>query len=412
MLEPFNQFLSLKGRVQSKYLPFYLRWVTDCYRFLDIPLSQFITNEQKSQFLKQLGKSHEDWQVNQADHALRLYGYFLSRTLPDENRRFSATTINDWKAIEEKTIEAIRLRHRSYSTEKTYITWLRQFQGFVKNKNPNDLDGKALQDFLSYLAVEKKVSSSTQNQALNAIVFVYRHVLDNDIEDEIISVRARQQRRLPVVLTFKEVNNVFDEMSGLQRLMAMLIYGCGFRLQECLALRIKDVDIEQGIVIVRSGKGDKDRRTILPESLKDELVHHISSVRELYEQDRKDKASGVYLPGALGKKYPNAGKEWGWFWLFPSRVVSIDPRTRIVRRHHTHPAALQRAFKNAVIKAGITKQASIHTLRHSFATHLLESGYDIRTIQELLGHTSIQTTMIYTHVATKNILGVRSPLDK
>ncbi len=225
MIEPFKQFLSLKGGVQSKYLPFYLRWVTDCYLFLDIPLSQFITNEQKSQFLKQLGKSHEDWQVNQADHALRLYGYFLSRTSPDENGRPSATMINDWKAIEGKTIEAIRLRHRSYSTEKTYVTWLRQFQGFIKNKNPNDLDGKALQDFLSYLAVEKKVSSSTQNQALNAIVFLYRHVLDRDIEDEINSVRARQRRRLPVVLTVKEVNNVFDEMSGLQRLMAMLIYG-------------------------------------------------------------------------------------------------------------------------------------------------------------------------------------------
>src|SRR5574340_772980 len=207
MLEPFKQFLSLKGRVQSKYLPFYLRWVTDCYRVLDIPLSQFITNEQKTQFLKQLSKSHEDWQVNQADHALRLYGYFLSRTSPDENGHSSAIMIKDWKAIEAKTIEAIRLRHRSYITEKTYVTWLRQFQSFVKNKNLNDLDGNALQDFLSYLAVEKKVSSSTQNQALNAIVFVYRHVLDKDIEDKINSVRARQRRRLPVVLTLKEVNN-------------------------------------------------------------------------------------------------------------------------------------------------------------------------------------------------------------
>ena len=412
MLEPFKQFLSLKGRVQSKYLPFYLRWVTDCYRFLEIPLSQFITNDQKSQFLKQLGKSHEDWQVNQADHALRLYSYFLSRTSPDENGRSSATMINDWKAIKEKTIEAIRLRHRAYSTEKTYTTWLRQFQGFVKNKNPNELDGKALQDFLSYLAVEKKVSSSTQNQALNAIVFVYRHVLDKDIEDEIISVRARQRRRLPVVLTLKEVNNIFDEMSGLQRLMAMLIYGCGLRLQECLDLRIKDVDIEQGIMIVRSGKGDKDRRTILPESLKNELVHHISSVRGLYEQDRKDKASGVYLPGALERKYPNAGKEWRWQYVFPSMKLSVNPRSGRVGRHHISDNPIQEAVKNALRKAEIPKHASVHTLRHSFATHLLESGYDIRTIQELLGHTSIQTTMIYTHVATKNILGVRSPLDK
>jgi integron integrase len=412
MLEPFKNFLSLKGKVNDKYIPFYLKWVTEGYRFLDIPLTQPITNEQKSQFLKRLSKNHEDWQVNQADNALRLYGYFLSSQQSDKSDGIQETLINDWKAVEEKTIEAIRLRHRSYSTEKTYIAWLRQFQGFVKSKELKNLDGKDIQDFLSYLAVERKVSASTQNQALNAIVFVYRHVLEKDIEDQINSVRARQKRRLPVVLTIKEVNNIFDEMSGLYCLMVKLIYGCGLRLQECLSLRIKDVDIEQGIVIVRSGKGDKDRRTVLPESLKDDLLHHISSVRDIYEQDRRDNTNGVYLPGALEKKYPNAGKEWGWFWLFPAKDLSIDPRSRIVRRHHLHPASLQRAFKDAVIKAGITKQASIHTLRHSFATHLLESGYDIRTIQALLGHRNLQTTMIYTHVATKNILGVRSPLDK
>jgi integron integrase len=412
MLEPFKNFLSLKDKVNDKYIPFYLKWVTEGYRFLDIPLTQPITNEQKSQFLKRLSKNHEDWQVNQADNALRLYGYFLSSQQSDKSDGIQETLINDWKAVEEKTIEAIRLRHRSYSTEKTYIAWLRQFQGFVKSKELKNLDGKDIQDFLSYLAVERKVSASTQNQALNAIVFVYRHVLEKDIEDQINSVRARQKRRLPVVLTIKEVNNIFDEMSGLYCLMVKLIYGCGLRLQECLSLRIKDVDIEQGIVIVRSGKGDKDRRTVLPESLKDDLLHHISSVRDIYEQDRRDNTNGVYLPGALDKKYPNAGKEWGWFWLFPAKDLSIDPRSRIVRRHHLHPASLQRAFKDAVIKAGITKQASIHTLRHSFATHLLESGYDIRTIQALLGHRNLQTTMIYTHVATKNILGVRSPLDK
>lgn len=412
MLESFKNFLSSKGKVNDKYIPFYLKWVAEGYRFLDIPLVQSITNEQKSQFLKHLSKNHEDWQVNQADNALRLYGYFLSLENPNKADGIPETLKNDWKAVEEKMIEAIRLRHRSYSTEKTYIAWLRQFQGFVKTKELKDLDGKDIQDFLSYLAVERKVSSSTQNQALNAIVFAYRHVLEKDIEDQINSVRAHQKRRLPVVLTVKEVNNIFDEMSGLHCLMAKLIYGCGLRLQECLSLRIKDVDIEQGIVIVRSGKGDKDRRTVLPESLKDDLLRHISSIREIFEQDRKDNTNGVYLPGALEKKYPNAGKEWGWFWLFPARDLSIDPRSRIIRRHHLHPAALQRAFKEAVIKAGITKQASIHTLRHSFATHLLENGYDIRTIQELLGHRNLQTTMIYTHVATKNILGVRSPLDK
>jgi integron integrase len=194
--------------------------------------------------------------------------------------------------------------------------------------------------------------------------------------------------------------------------MAMLIYGCGLRLHECLVLRIKDIDLEQNTVIVRSGKGDKDRRTLLPQALKDDLIRHIAEVRSLYDQDRKQDLNGVWLPGALDKKYPNAGKEWGWFWLFPSKSLSVDPRSLSVRRHHVHPASLQKAFKVALGKAGIAKQASVHTLRHSFATHLLENGYDIRTIQELLGHRNLQTTMIYTHVASKNILGVRSPLDK
>ncbi|MEW6602051.1 MAG: integron integrase [Nitrospirota bacterium] len=411
MLDSFKQFLSSKERIQDKYLPYYLRWVRECYRFLDLSESNAITNEQKTTFLKHLSKKHEDWQINQADNALRLYGYFLSRTSGNETLGDPATS-GDWKQIEEKTKEAIRLRHRSYSTEKTYITWLRQFSSFVNGRNSRDLDGKALQDFLSYLAVEKKVSPSTQNQALNAIIFVYRHVLDKDIENEINAVRARRKPRLPVVLTVKEVEKAFNEMSGLYLLMAKLIYGCGLRLLECLSLRIKDVDIEQGLVIVRAGKGDKDRRTVLPDSLKDDLVHHITSVRELFEEDRKEGTSGVYLPGALERKYPNAGKEWGWFWMFPAKNLSIDPRTRIVRRHHTHPAALQRAFKNAALKAGLTKQASIHTLRHSFATHLLEHGYDLRTIQELLGHSNLQTTMIYTHVASRNVLRVKSPLDK
>jgi integron integrase len=361
-----------------------------------------------------MAKRHEDWQVKQADTALRLYDYFLSKSVTptfDETSSLSSL-IEKWKPLEEKMRQALRLRHRSLSTEKTYLIWFRSFRGFVGEKQPGELQGRDLQDFLSHLAVERKVSSSTQNQALIAVVFLYRHVLDKNIDGELSAVRARQRRHLPVVLTLKEIEGIFDHLTGTLKLMAMLTYGCGLRLQVCLQLRIKDIDLEQNMVIVRSGKGDKDRRTVLPEVLKDDLIRQLSEIRSIYDKDRKKEINGVWLPGALERKYPNAGKEWGWFWVFPSKSLSIDPISNVVRRHHVHPALLQKAFKEAVGKAGITKQASVHTLRHSFATHLLETGYDIRTIQELLGHQNLQTTMIYTHVAKKNVLGVRSPLHK
>jgi len=411
MLRNYEAFLTSKGTLKTQYIPYYLKWVSDCYVFLNEPLSNRLNSDQKKQFLSDMAKRHEDWQVKQADTALRLYDFFLSKNVTPTMGETSSHN-ETWKLLEEKMRNALRLRHRSLSTEKTYLIWLRSFRSFVGEKQPDQLGGRDLQDFLSHLAVEKKVSSSTQNQALNAIVFLYRYVLDKNIDQELSAVRAKQRRHLPVVLTIKEIHCIFNQLSGISKLMAMVIYGGGLRLQECLQMRIKDIDIEQNILIVRSGKGDKDRRTVLPEALKDDLIKHLSEIRSVYDQDRREGIAGVWLPGALEKKYPNAGKEWGWFWLFPSKSLSIDPRSNIVRRHHVHPASLQKAFKVAVGKAGITKQASVHTLRHSFATHLLETGYDIRTIQELLGHQNLQTTMIYTHVATKNILGVRSPLDK
>lgn len=411
MLETFKQFLGTKERLPEKNIHYYVKWVSDCYRYFDVHVTQSLTNEQCIEFINHLAKNHEDWQVQQADRALRLYGYFLSRYQQSEDGS-GVVEPSDWQKMEESLRVALRLRHRSYSTEKTYLLWLRQFRGFIKDKNLHSLEGKDLQDFLSHLAVEKKVSASTQNQALNAIVFFYRHVLDKDIEDMISAVRAKQKRRLPVVLTLKEVEKIFSCMSGVNLLMSKLIYGCGMRIHECLQLRIKDMDMEQNMVIVRAGKGDKDRRTVLPEAVKSELDNHLNAVKALYEKDRKANLNGVQLPGALEREYPKAGKEWGWFWLFPSQALSIDQQTGIVRRHHVYHDVLQRAFKAAVMRAGITKQASVHTLRHSFATHLLENGYDIRTIQELLGHANLQTTMIYTYIASKNILSVRSPLDK
>jgi len=410
MLRNYEAFLTRKGTVKPQYIPYYLKWISDCYNFLHEPLSNRLGIEQKNLFLSHVAKLYEDWQVKQADTALRLYDYFLSQTISPETGE-AISVREKWQIIEERMRDALRLRHRSLSTEKTYLIWLRSFRTFVAEKQPEQLEGRDLQDFLSHLAVEKKVSPSTQNQALNAIVFLYRNVLDKNIEQELSAVRAKQRRRLPVVLTIKEIQSIFDQLSGTSKLLAMLIYGAGLRLQECLQLRVKDIDLEQSLLIIRSGKGDKDRRTVLPEALKNDLINHLSEIRSVYDQDRKEGITGVWLPGALEKKYPNAGKEWGWFWLFPSKSFSIDPRRNIVRRHHVHPSFLQKAFKVAVGKAGITKQASVHTLRHSFATHLLEKGYDIRTIQELLGHKNLQTTMIYTHIASKKVLGVKSPLD-
>jgi integron integrase len=410
MLNYFRQYLLSERAVKTNYVPYYVKWVGDCYSFLDIADTTPLSADQETQFLSHMAKSYEDWQVKQADAALRLYDFFLSRQLKKPSTESAGD--GEWLSVEEKMRTAMRLRHLAYSTEKTYFLWLRSFRAFIKEKNPAQLMGKDLQGFLSHLAVEKNVSAATQNQALNALVFMYRNVLDKNIDNELNAVRATGRRRLPVVLTTKEIERIFEYLDGVLRMMAMLIYGCGLRLQECLRLRIKDIDFDRNMVIVRSGKGDKDRRTVLPESLRDDLVRHIEVLKPVYEKDRKDNIGGVWLPDALDRKYPNAGKEWAWFWLFPARTLSIDPYTSLVRRHHVHPASLQKAFHDALRKSGVTKQASVHTLRHSFATHLLENGYDIRTIQELLGHANLQTTMIYTHVASKNILGVQSPLDK
>jgi integron integrase len=234
--------------------------------------------------------------------------------------------------------------------------------------------------------------------------------LDKEIGAIAGAIRASEKRRLPVVLTKREIDSLLDQLDGINGLMARVIYGGGLRIHECLQLRVKDIDFERSSVTIR-GKGDKDRITILPETLKPDLRLHLENVRNLYEKDRESELPGVQMPGALDRKYPNAGKEWIWYWVFPSKSISVDPRSQIIRRHHVHPNNLQKHIKKAAGKAGIAKRVTVHTLRHSFATHLLENGYDIRTIQELLGHAKLQTTMIYTHVANKKRLGVKSPLD-
>src|SRR3990172_6371841 len=415
MMEGFEGYLVGKAFIQDKYIPYYIKWVSHCYAYLDLPDNCLLTPDQVQSYLNHISKTREDWQVQQAEAALRLYGYYLSSALTtpaDAGEGGEAPGTREiWTDLEKNLRDALRLRHRSYSTEKTYLSWLRAFGNHVAWKAPVELSTVDMQNFLSSLAIERRVAPSTQNQALNALIFFYRHVIEKEPgPEEVCAVRALPKRRLPVVLSRAEIQTLFEHLSGTHRLMAVLIYSCGLRLKECLHLRIKDIDLDRDIVTAW-GKGDKDRRTMLPASVKDDLISQMAEARNLYNLDREKKLNGVYLPNAIERKYPNDGKEWGWFWIFPAQMLSVDPISHVLRRHHAHPSALQKAFKEAVFKSGVTKQASVHTLRHSFATHLVEMGYDIRTIQELLGHTSLQTTMIYTHVAKKNILGVKSPLD-
>ncbi|WP_180683769.1 integron integrase [Tepidicella baoligensis] len=307
--------------------------------------------------------------------------------------------------------EKIRLKHYSLSTERQYVHWVRRFVLFHGKRHPADMGAPEVESFLTHLAVEGNVSSSTQNQALSALLFLYREVLGLDLPWMQDVVRAKRSVRLPVVLTQAEVAAVLERMTGLHGLMARLLYGTGMRLMEVVRLRVKDVDFERLEIVVRDGKGAKDRVTMLPRKLAAPLQEHLVWRRRLFEDDTAQGMAGVYLPDALECKYPNAPYAWGWQYVFVAESYSLDPRSGALRRHHTDEKALQRAMKKAVQAANIAKPATPHTLRHSFATHLLQSGYDIRTIQELLGHADVATTMIYTHVLNQGGKGVASPLD-
>jgi len=306
----------------------------------------------------------------------------------------------------------IRRRHFSPRTEEAYVGWIRRFILHHGKRHPADMGEREVGDFLSSLATERRVSPSTQNQALAALLFLYHEVLRTRLPWLEGVVRARRPPRLPVVLTRAEVDAVLTGLEGVPRIMAALLYGAGLRLMECCRLRVKDIDLARGEIVVRDGKGRKDRITMLPSSLRDALGAHLRATHLQHQNDLRHGWGHVELPGALAKKYPNASREWAWQWIFPATRRYRDLETRQWRRHHLHESVLQRLIKIAVRKAGIAKPASCHTLRHSFATHLLERGYDIRTIQELLGHSDVTTTMIYTHVLNRGGRGVRSPLDR
>jgi integron integrase len=308
--------------------------------------------------------------------------------------------------------ERMRTRHLSLRTEQAYLQWVRRYIGFHNRRHPRELGAAEVEQFLTHLAVHRKVSAATQNQALQAVLFLYRSVLEIELPWLNNITRAGSARRLPVVLTRNEVRSLLSQLEGTPWLVASLLYGSGLRLMEALRLRVKDLALERGELIVRDGKGGKDRVTMVPAALDVSMRAHLSRLRTWYEDQRRRGQPGVSLPAALARKYPQGGRQWGWQYLFPSASLCRDPYVGVPVRHHMHEKVVQRAVQEAVRKAKLTQPASCHTLRHCFATHLLEDGYDIRTLQELLGHADLKTTMVYTHVMRKGAGGVRSPLDR
>jgi integron integrase len=308
--------------------------------------------------------------------------------------------------------EKMRTRHLALRTEHAYLQWLRRYVAFHARRHPREVGPGGVAKFLTHLAVERKVGAATQNQALQALLFLYRHVLGIELPWLDNVIRASQPKRLPVVLNRAEVRSLLAQLQGSPWLVASLLYGGGLRLSEGLRLRVKDLALERGELIVRAGKGDKDRVTMLPQALHLPVRAHLARLREWFEEERRRGQPGVSLPFALARKYPHAATQWGWQYLFPAPTLSRDPYSGELVRHHLHEKGVQRAVQGAVRRAALTQPASCHTLRHCFATHLLEDGYDIRTLQELLGHADLKTTMVYTHVMSKGARGVRSPLDR
>ncbi len=335
------------------------------------------------------------------------------------------------KKLLDQLSDTLRAKHYSYRTEETYLDWVRRYILFHHKKHPSQMGADQIRAFIVHLATERNVAASTQNQALSAILFLYREVLHQEIEP-ILLTGAKRPERLPTVLTREETLSILDQLTGTHKLMAQLLYGSGLRLMECVRLRIKDLDFQYKTITVRDGKGEKDRITPMPDSLIPVLQRQVERVRLLHDEDLAAGFGRVYLPNALEKKYPNAAAELFWQYLFPAPKPSLDPRSiqakdsplptgegsevraveGIMRRHHLEPSGLQRSVKEAAAKAGVRKRVTCHTFRHSFATHLLQSGHDIRTVQELLGHKDVRTTMIYTHVLQRGGLAVKSPLDE
>ena len=407
----------LKNGVPKDKIKFHVLWLNKFVAFYPGSLDH-VSNKDIEMFLDRLkGDKFAAWQIEQARDAVILYiekycgKTILSARKSEERISANSPTIATWQQAKERFTELIRLRHYAYNTEKTYQDWIKRFILYTKLGNPQQVSSEHVKQFLAYLAVKRKVAASTQNQAFNALLFLFRDVLGIEFGDFTNTIRAKKNQKIPVVLTTEEIKAVFAHIKVEMELALTLIYASGIRVTECVRLRVQDLDFGNHSLIVRSGKGDKDRVTLLPEFLHEPLKIHLKNVKLIHENDLKLGHGTVYLPDALERKYPRANKEWGWQYVFPATGLAVDPRSGIVRRHHVGQQTLQRAMKHAVSQAGLSKKASVHTLRHSFATHLLQSGYNIRTIQDLLGHKDVTTTMIYTHVIKNGPHGVKSPAE-
>ncbi|MBU4479604.1 MAG: integron integrase [Candidatus Omnitrophica bacterium] len=420
VLPEFQKFLLERKIVPEKSVSFYAYWVSRFLSFFsdndDLEL-----NLQIEKFLDTLRAQGNvaDWQVQQAEESLRLYFDSFPEGSKLKANLGNAVAGSDKDVFEvlDKTRQAIRIKHYSYRTERSYLEWINRFFVYlreVKNKNIKvpELTSDEVRDFLSYLAVKRRVSSSTQNQAFNALLFLFNNVLNIKLTDLDKAVRAKRGPKLPVVLTEDEVKSLFDNVSNGNLLILQLLYGAGLRLMELARLRVQDIDFNSDLIFVRSGKQDKDRSTLLPAFVKDDLKRHLEKVKALHDNDLTAGHGEVYMPFALERKYPNASREWRWQYVFPAAKLSLDPRSGKVRRHHISEKSIQNTVKNTVKKAGIAKHVTVHTLRHSFATHLLLNGTNIRQVQELLGHNHLETTMIYTHVVRDMSNAPSSPLDR
>jgi integron integrase len=417
ILPEFQAFLLEKKLAPEKNVFFYALWASKY--FIYARKKQINSDEYQEnaviEFIESLKSDSNvsDWQIRQAQDAIRLY-YFHYRGLKPNN--LSAVKSTDFESeLLKETQRLIRLKHYSYSTEKTYLQWIKRFIEYMKQTGEKEtsaaLASADCKKYLSHLALKEKVSSSTQNQAFNAILFLFRNVLCKDIGDIADTVRAKRGQKLPVVFSVEEVKRLLACLNDRDFLIAGLIYGTGLRLMELARLRVKDIDMDLNMLTVRSGKGDKDRTTILPAAVKEQLKNHLIEVKCLHESDLARGYGEVHLPDALNRKFPNACKEWAWQYVFPANNISVDPRDGKIRRHHIGDTAIQAMIKKAIKKAAIPKHGSVHTLRHSFATHLLMNGVNIREVQELLGHKNVETTMIYTHVLRDMSHAPKSPLD-